>query len=92
MIQKTLRYRTRSGWVTKNDKLAAVEVDDNFIAMEEDLANTTDPAKGATLLVDFLHLLPVLLVYYLFHLLRLVRTSYLHSILPFLIAWLSLSL
>ena len=50
MIQKTLRYRTRSGWVTKNDKLAAVEVDDNFIAMEEDLANTTDPAKGATLL------------------------------------------
>lgn len=51
-MTKTLRVRVRAGWVTKPaadteaNKLTAIEMDDNFLALEDYLADSGSIASG----------------------------------------------
>jgi hypothetical protein len=52
-MAKTLRVRTRAGWVTKpapdlpENRLTAEEVDDNFLAVEDESVNKTSNTGSA---------------------------------------------
>ena len=53
-ITKTLRVRTKTGWVTKpaadepENRLIAEEIDDNFLALEDQVEDKADKVSGHT--------------------------------------------